>query len=76
MIIVFIGPRKDDITRCRFVSLAKAQTPHAMDENLEAEILSKILENIYIGNLHCGNSTVNSYSESSAIDILKFLQVF
>jgi len=41
-----VGPRKDDITTYLHARLDEDETPDAMDESLEEEILEKIPENI------------------------------
>jgi len=41
-----IGPRKDDITTYIHARLGEDETPDAIDESLEADILEKISENI------------------------------
>ena len=43
---VLVGPRQDDIIRYLRVRLSEDETPDAMDESLEADILEKIPENI------------------------------
>ena len=48
-----LGPSKDDIIRYLRVRLREDETPDAMDESLEADILERIPENniseIYVG---------------------------
>ena len=39
---VSVGPARDDIIRFLRVKLSEDETPEAMDENLEADILEKI----------------------------------
>ena len=46
VIRVSVGPRKGDIIEYLRVRLSEDETPDAMDESLEAEILEKILENM------------------------------
>jgi len=46
VICVPIGPRKDDIIEYLRLRLDEDETPDAMDESLEAEILEKIPENM------------------------------
>ena len=46
VISVPVGPSKDDIITYLRTRLAEDETPDAMDEALEADILKKILENI------------------------------
>jgi len=41
-----VGPRKDDITTYLHARLSEDETPDAMDESLQADILQKIPENI------------------------------
>ena len=41
-----VGPKKDDITTYLHARLGEDETPDAMDESLEADILEKIPENI------------------------------
>ena len=43
---VSVGPARDDIIRFLRVRLSEDETPDAMDESLEADILEKIPENI------------------------------
>ena len=43
---VSVGPRKDDIVEYLRLRLEEDETPEAMDESLEAEILEKIPENM------------------------------
>jgi len=43
---VSVGPTRDDIARFLRVRLGEDETPDAMDESLEADILEKIPENI------------------------------
>jgi len=43
---VYLGPRKDDIVEYLRVRLDEDETPDAMDESLEADILEKIPENM------------------------------
>jgi len=53
VISVSVGPKKDDIIRYLRVKLSEDETPDAMDESLEADILEKIPESIsemYVGN--------------------------
>ena len=52
VISMSIGPSKDDITRYLRARLSEDETPDAMDESLEADILEKIPENLsemYVG---------------------------
>ena len=59
VISISVGPRKDDIIRYLRVKLSEDETPDAMDENLEADILGKIPESIsemYVGS-GAGNPT-------------------
>ena len=42
VISISLGPTRDDIIRFLQVRLSEDETPHAMDENLEAEILERI----------------------------------
>ena len=46
VICVPVGPKKDDIIGYLRVRLDEDETPEAMDENLEADILSKIPEKL------------------------------
>ena len=46
VICVSIGPRKDDIIEYLRLRLDEDETPDAMDESLEADILEKIPENM------------------------------
>ena len=46
VISMFIGPSKDDITRYLRARLSEDETPDAMDESLEADILEKIPESL------------------------------
>jgi len=46
VISISIGPNKDDIIEYLRVSLGEDETPDAMDESLEAEILKKIPEHM------------------------------
>ena len=46
VISVLVGPSQDDIIRYLRVRLSEDETPDAMDESLEADILEKIPENI------------------------------
>ena len=46
VISMFIGPSKDDITRYLRARLSEDETPDALDESLEADILEKIPENL------------------------------
>ena len=46
VISISLGPTKDDIVRFLHVRLSEDETPDAMDENLEAEILERIPESI------------------------------
>jgi len=45
-ISLFVGPSKDDITTYLRARLGEDETPDAMDESLEADILEKIPENM------------------------------
>jgi len=52
VISVSVGPRKDDIIGYLRVKLDEDETPEAMDESLESDILEKILQNMsemYVG---------------------------
>jgi len=54
---VYLGPRKDDIVEYLRVRLEEDETPDAMDESLEADILEKIPENMsemYVGAMLLG----------------------
>jgi len=46
MINVSVGPSRDDIVEYLRLRLDEDETPDAMDETLEAEILEKIPENM------------------------------
>ena len=57
VISVSIGPNKDDIVEYLRLRLDEDETPEAMDESLEAEILEKIPENMsemYVGAIVLG----------------------
>ena len=57
MISVPVGPSKDDITEYLRLRLDEDETPDAMDEGLEADILEKIPQNIsemYVGAILLG----------------------
>ena len=52
VISMSVGPSKDDITEYLRLRLDEDETPDAMDENLEADILSKIpstMSEMYVG---------------------------
>ena len=46
MVSVSVGPTKDDIIRYVRARLGEDETPDAMDENLERDILHTISQNI------------------------------
>ena len=57
MISLLVGPNKDDITEYLRLRLDEDETPDAMDENLEANILEKIPQNMsemYVGAMLLG----------------------
>jgi len=43
---MYTGPRKDDVIGYLRARLGEDETPEAMDESLEADILEKIPENM------------------------------
>ena len=46
MLSVSVGPKRDDLIRYLHAKLCEDETPDAMDESLEADILEKIPENL------------------------------
>ena len=57
VISMLVGPSKDDITEYLRLRLGEDETPDAMDESLEAEILQKIPEKMsemYVGEMTPG----------------------
>ena len=65
---VSVGPSRDDITEYLRLRLDEDETPDAMDETLEAEILEKIPQNMsemYVW----ANSTMHPATRNRLIDI-------
>ena len=67
VISVSVGPSKDDILEYLRLRLHEDETPDAMDESLEADILEKIPQTM--SEMHVGNNIGNPTPHSPLMDI-------